>query len=72
MSDVEEVWVCTACGKMSHDQYGSQPISRGWDVSCMMNAQKMPRAWLVIEGDRVVRVSPTNSEAPDGEARDRG
>ena len=29
---------CQACGKVSVDRYGSQPLSVGWDESCMMNA----------------------------------
>jgi len=33
-----QVWVCTACGKRSQDLYGFQPINRGWDVSCTLNA----------------------------------
>lgn len=32
------IWVCTACGKRSHDRNGEKKIDRGWDVSCMMHA----------------------------------
>lgn len=33
-----QVWVCGACGKRSRDRYGYQPIDRGWDESCFLNA----------------------------------
>lgn len=33
-----KVWVCTACGKQSHDRAGTRPISYGWDESCFLNA----------------------------------
>ena len=32
------VWMCAACGKRSRDRYGTKPIDRGWDESCMMNS----------------------------------
>jgi hypothetical protein len=33
------VWICSACGKRSRDRYGSEPISKGFDASCAMNAE---------------------------------
>lgn len=30
------MWLCFACAKQSHDKYGTDPISHGWDVSCVM------------------------------------
>ena len=33
-----QVYVCSACGKQSQDQYGDQAISFGWDESCMLHA----------------------------------
>ena len=33
-----QVFVCTACGKMSQDKYGDQAITPGWDESCMLHA----------------------------------
>lgn len=29
-----QVWVCSACGKRSHDRGGARPIDYGWDESC--------------------------------------
>jgi hypothetical protein len=33
-----QIFVCSACGKMSSDLYGEQKISRGWDQFCSLNA----------------------------------
>ena len=33
-----QVFVCTACGKLSRDLYGQQKLSQGWDVSCTLHA----------------------------------
>jgi hypothetical protein len=52
----ELVYVCLACGKMSHDRNGEKPISRGWDVSCMINSVLCKRSKLVVKDDRVVSV----------------
>lgn len=50
----EKVWVCHACGKMSHDKYGDKPISRGWDVSCAIHAQEHFSKDLILdENNRV-------------------
>jgi hypothetical protein len=27
-----------ACGKLSNDLYGNDPVDRGWDDSCVLNA----------------------------------
>jgi hypothetical protein len=51
-----KVWVCCACGKLSRDLYGFKPISRGWDESCVLNAQMFEEKKLVIEQGRVVKV----------------
>ena len=32
------VFICLGCGKRSKDRYGNRAISRGWDVSCMLNS----------------------------------
>ena len=32
------VFICLGCGKMSKDRWGNRAISKGWDVSCMLNA----------------------------------
>lgn len=42
------LWVCMACGKRSRDKYGNQKLSRGWDVSCVLNAQLLAEDQLVI------------------------
>jgi hypothetical protein len=46
-----KLWVCMACGKVSRTRYGflegdaqrmpdgTRVASRGWDESCMMNAE---------------------------------
>ena len=52
----ENVYVCLACGKMSHDRYGEKPISRGWDVSCAINSVLCRRSKLVVKDDRVKKV----------------
>lgn len=59
-ADEGNVWVCLACGKMSRDHYGDQPISRGWDESCMMNSEELPKARLIMSdsGERVIGVKP--------------
>jgi hypothetical protein len=31
------VYACPCCGKRSRDRYGTKPIDRGWDESCMLN-----------------------------------
>lgn len=53
-----EVFVCTACGKVSVDRYGYQSISRGWDESCMLNAICVRRDQIVwnAEHTRALRV----------------
>jgi hypothetical protein len=38
------VWCCMACGKRSRDLYGYQVIDRGYDASCMLNAQLVDEA----------------------------
>jgi len=52
----KKIWVCLACGKRSHDQMGKNPIDRGWDVSCMINAYEAFEDELVIENDRVKEI----------------
>ncbi len=32
------VFQCQACGKKSRDMYGNEPISYGWDESCVLNS----------------------------------
>lgn len=50
------VFVCLACGKMSHDRYGYKKISQGWDESCMLNSDVFAENRLVIVGGRVKEV----------------
>jgi len=33
-----KLYYCQACGKVSVDRYGKQPLSAGWDESCFINA----------------------------------
>lgn len=51
-----QVWVCTACGKRSKDQFGEQNLDGGWDVSCTIHALLCYEDKLVIENDRVKRI----------------
>ncbi len=43
------VWVCIADGKRSRDKYGQQPISPGWDASCVVNAMLCSEKSLVMD-----------------------
>lgn len=43
-----QIYVCGACGKRSHDLYGKQPIDRGWDMSCTLNALLVLEDKLVL------------------------
>lgn len=51
------LWVCLACGKTAEDRFGIEgKHSKGWDESCMLNAQLFPESQLVYNDDRVVEV----------------
>lgn len=56
IADEGNVFVCLACGKMSRDLYGNDPISRGWDESCMLNSAELTKSSLIIDDGRVVEV----------------
>ena len=56
------VYVCGACGKRSRDLYGNEKISRGWDVSCVLNAILCVEATLVMNGDQVFRADAWDEE----------
>jgi hypothetical protein len=43
------VFVCSACGKRSRDKFGTQPISSGWDESCMLNAMLCEESALTLD-----------------------
>lgn len=49
-----KVFVCCACGKRSRDRYGDQPLTRGWDVSCMMNAHLYEEWRLTLDENGTV------------------
>jgi len=51
-------WVCLACGKYSRNRHVGTH-SRGWDVSCAINANLIPEDHLVFSEDksRVTAVS---------------
>ncbi|HUO75509.1 MAG TPA: hypothetical protein VMU12_01140 [Candidatus Paceibacterota bacterium] len=50
------VFVCGACGKRSHDRYGTKAIDHGWDTSCMTWAQLVDDDSLIFdENGRVAR-----------------
>lgn len=53
-----KIWVCLACGKTARDRYGAD--SRGWDASCVINAQMFDESRLVKSGTGyVIEVRPT-------------
>jgi hypothetical protein len=43
------VWVCSACGKLSRDRYGSQAISHGWDAACVLSCVLVKKTHLVCD-----------------------
>ena len=50
------VFVCPACGKRSHDKYGTLAIDDGWDESCMMHAQLcVDRSLIFGDNGRVAK-----------------
>jgi hypothetical protein len=59
----KEVWVCLACGKRSNDRYGYDPISRGWDESCMLNSSRFKVDRLVLNSNG--RVTEIKGETND-------
>lgn len=57
-AEAGNVFVCTACGKMSMDRYGNEAISRGWDVSCVMNCIEVNAGAVQYdEWGRAVRIN---------------
>lgn len=60
------IYVCTACGKMSRDLYGTPgpETSPDWAVSCTVNARLFRQSLLVIEDGRVVKVLRGRQRAP--------
>jgi hypothetical protein len=59
LSERTTVFVCFACGKRSRDRYGDQPISGGWDESCMLNSGECYEDSLTINASgRVMAVLP--------------
>lgn len=57
-----QVFVCGACGKRSRDEYGINPIDRGWDESCMMNSFLVYEKSIVLEGGRVKAATAVKKE----------
>ena len=58
------VWVCAACGKVSHtDRYGPKGKS-WWDASCVMNSVLVKEENITYneEGTRVFKVSKIENE----------
>ena len=52
-----KIWVCTACGKTSRDEYGFSPEhSYGWDESCTLHAKLFDVAKLVRVNGLVTEV----------------
>jgi hypothetical protein len=48
------------CGKRSKDRHGNRAISRGWDVSCMLNAILVLEKDLKPIGDQEIKPSHRN------------
>jgi len=44
-----EVFVCTACGRLSRDRDGYHKIHSGWDTSCRTHAVKYQRKDLILD-----------------------
>lgn len=45
-----KVWVCPACGRIQpYDRCGDANGSRGWDVSCVLNAVLLDYYKLVFD-----------------------
>ncbi len=60
-ADEGNIFVCCACGKTStyrygFDESGKSTASKGWDESCMLNAQEFPVRLLEWDGTRVISV----------------
>lgn len=43
------VWRCRHCGKRSLDEYGDRRIDRGYDESCVLNAELVDEAEAMTE-----------------------
>jgi hypothetical protein len=56
-SERKRLFVCLACGKMSNDLDGEDPISNGWDESCMLNAALVYQDSINIENGRVLSLT---------------
>jgi len=48
------VWVCMVCGKRSHDKFGDEPISAGWDESCVLNSSIVKNEHLVLDSNGLI------------------
>jgi hypothetical protein len=52
-----QLWVCLCCGKTSSDLYGdAEDTSKGWDASCILNAQLFNENDIVYDKGRVVEI----------------
>ena len=51
---VNQIFVCTACGKRSYDRYGQNPIDKGWDESCFCNSVLCKEDHLKLGADGTV------------------
>ena len=70
-----QVYICGACGKVSHWKYGfdllgNNDASSGWDESCAMNCMLVPVLSIAEPKDwhypaRVRRVAPPSAEEMD-------
>jgi hypothetical protein len=47
------LFVCMICRKLSYDREGHNPISRRWDISCMLNSQSFEVDRLILQDGRV-------------------
>ena len=50
-----KIWVCLACGKRSRDQHGSDPIDKGYDVSCVLGSVEVAEDRVVLGEDGRVK-----------------
>jgi hypothetical protein len=58
------VFVCMACGKRSHDKYGEQAISYGFDVACVLHAVLCREDSLVFGEHGLVKEAVAMVESP--------
>lgn len=52
------LFVCMACGRRSNDRYGDNPVDKGWDANCCLNAVPAYEDHLEVSDERATRIKP--------------